>query len=63
MNSVFVQTRVPHPMERREEEWVREEEEESMISLNVSVPVDVMVQSGEWSDTVSVIVKDSRVSV
>ena len=40
-----------------------EGEEVSIISFSVSVPVDVMVQSGDASDTLSVIVNESSVSV
>ena len=59
---VFVQVRPPLPMERREEEWVKEGEEERMRSFNVSVPDDVMVQREDVSDVLSVTVKDSTVS-
>ena len=59
---VFVHVRQPRPMERREEEWVKEGEEERMRSFNVSVPDDVMVQREDVSDVLSVTVKDSTVS-
>ena len=50
--------REPHPMERIEEVWGRESEEVTIISLSVSVPVDVIVQSGDVSDMRRVTVKD-----
>ena len=59
---VFVQIRVPYPMERMEEEWLSEGEEVNIISSNVSVPVDVIVRSVEVSETLSVTVNDSSVS-
>ena len=55
---VFVQIRVPDPMERMEEEWLSEGEEVNIISSNVSVPVDVMERRGDASDTLSATVKD-----
>ena len=39
-----------------------EVDEVSIMLFNVSVPVDVMVRSGDVSDTFNVIVNDSNVS-
>ena len=39
-----------------------EVDEVNIISFNVSVPVDVMVRSGDVSDTFSVIVNELSVS-
>ena len=50
--------RVPHPIERMEDEWRNEVDEVNIISFNVSEPVDVIVQSGDVSETVSMIVND-----
>ena len=53
----------PDPMERMEEEWTIEGDEVSIMSFNVSVPVDVMVRRGDDKVILSVIVKESSVTV
>ena len=62
LNALFTHVRAPHPIERMEEEWMMEGDEVSIISVSVSVPVDVMVTSGDVSDRVSVIVNESSMS-
>ena len=49
-------------MERREEEWVREGDERNIILSSLSVPVDVIVQSGDMSRMLSLTVKERRES-
>ena len=62
VKKLFVQVSVPHWMEKTEEEWIMEGEERNATSLRISVPVDVTLQSGDVMETLSVTVKESRMS-
>ena len=62
MKTLSVHRRAPHPMERMEDEWISEGEEVKIISATVNVPVEVIVQSGEVSGALIVMVKDSTLS-
>ena len=57
-----VQLIMPHPIERMEEEWVREVDGVNSISFNASSPVEVIVRIGDASDTLSVSVKELKSS-
>ena len=59
MNRVLLQFNVPNPMERKEEEWVREEDEVNSLSVSVRVPADVMERRGEEVEVERLTVKES----
>ena len=62
VNTLPKHSRIPEPVENKEEEWMSEGEEVTIILLRVSVPIDVIVKRGDVRGTVSVIVNESRMS-
>ena len=61
LKMLFVHVKIPDPIDRMEEVCVSEADVSS-ISRILSIPIDVIVQRGEGRDTLSLLVKESRMS-